>query len=965
MTEPRWMVKDRNFELDVVKYQTKLTPILKDQDPLKVDLGNLDIIKKKKAQKKNIVFQKAEVGNPSEDANSKSLSKSSSKSSMNSASTTTSNSNILPYNAKVVDYNQLQYSLIVNKNVNVEGTMEENWKSLKKNMNDLFCNNFEMKVKSLYSFDFSESQDKNYKIEKGRTRIDELEKGDDDTNAGTVGEIVKKLEVIKKEMLQKWDKGEKVATLKIIIQCAKILNDVSTPKFYCHKFLIISEFIDNFSKLVYERICKLAFGSKQQVDFSKITPEVGNQLAKDVCMNWIMKTCCIRELLPRIYIDISFLGMFKFIMTDAELEMKILNIAYMIRGISHPLIAFYASMYLTKIVLTLFPKTKKFLFILLQNLSKFEIDEKLMKKLNYEEMTVEELKKVLDPCVEWIVYCVCKNMGKKDFRALIKMYDESKNYSIFKGIIIHTLPKFIFDENIINYVFVCIDLYNNYESSFLCYLISQKILISDNPLDGKYIAIMWDKIKNCKNRELFIDCCSLLGEILIKFHNEDVQDKFFEEVFEIFKNTFSNSSASGESPQEIQKYFAKFEIFLYNILTKITNYNSILSGDNFLFLLQNFNPEMKLNICNTIFKQLINQKDKITDTYLAFSLLKIGKFIHDSIEIFSPPEKKKEVSDILIKFINKIDFGMDFENYLNFLSEARAAYCELEIVTELLVKCVQKTAIQTYKSVKGKHNKKTMRFCKVCVAYCQITIPSITSLKTQLKLQLTTAEIALMNNLISECDSICRGIITGIQREIFEFLDKLEADFIINFSKSLLGFLIMVPSNPDDPFQLIRGFINLFTSESTPKTLLFSRVKLSIFLSMAKFVTTQLQTRLPYHVFNVDSNDDIFTGDQNYIMEGNQIVETILTEILNEISEFDGKITPIDFDEFEFLINICGNCIEIFKYNFQKTSFAVSVTNKMFELIQKYIEGLSKNTAFGIKDKIQKYKKYFQKLQDS
>ena len=962
MEEPRWMVKDRNFELDVVKYQTKLNPIVKDQDPLKVDLGNLDIIKKKKAQKKNIVFQKVEVSHPLE-PNSKELSKSGSKNSINSATSASTTSTILPYNAKVVDYSQLQYSLIVNKNVNVEGTMEENWKSLKKNLNDLFCSNFEMKVKSLYSFDFSESQDKNYKIEKGRTRIEELE--GDDTNAGTVGEIVKKMEVIKKEMLQRWDKEEKVTTLKIIIQCAKILNDVSTPKFYCHKFLIISEFIDNFSKLVYERICKLAFGSKQKVDFSKITPEVGNQVAKDVCMNWIMKTCCIRELLPRIYIDISFLGMFKFIMTDEEIEMKILNISYMIRGISHPLIAFYASMYLTKIVLTLFPKTKRFLFILLQNLSKFEVDEALMKKLNYEGMTVEELKKVLDPCVEWIVYCVCKNMGPKDFKTLIKIYDESKNYSLFKGIIIHSLPKFIFNENIIQYIFVCFDLYNNYESSFLCYLISQKILISDNPLDGKYIAIMWDKIKNCKNKELFIDCCSLLGEILIKFHSEDVQDKFFEEVFEIFKNTFSNSSAQGESHQEIQKYFAKFEIFLYNILTKITNYNSILSGDNFLFLLQNFNPEMKLNICNTIFRQLINQKDKITDTYLAFSLLKIGKFIHDSIEIYSPPEKKKEVIDILTKFINKIDFGMDFENYLNFLSEARASYCELQEVIELLIKCVQKTAIQTYKSVKGKHNKKTMRFCKVCVAYCQITIPSLTSLKTQLKLQLTTAEIALMNNLISECDSICRGIITGIQREITEYLDKLEADFIINFSKSLLGFLIMVPSNPDDPFQLIRGFINLFTAETNNKTLLFSRVKLSIFLSMTKFVTTQLQTRLPYHVFNVDSNDEIFTGDQKYLMEGNQIVETILTEILNDISEFDGKITQYDFDEFEFLINTCGTCIEIFKYNFQRTTFAVNVTNKMFELIQKYIQGLSKNTAFGIKDKIMKYNKYFQKLQDS
>jgi hypothetical protein len=221
-----------------------------------------------------------------------------------------------------------------------------------------------------------------------------------------------------------------------------------------------------------------------------------------------------------------------------------------------------------------------------------------------------------------------------------------------------------------------------------------------------------------------------------------------------------------------------------------------------------------------------------------------------------------------------------------------------------------------------------------------------------------------MNNLISECDSICKFIITNIQKEI-ECLDKLEADFVINFSKSFLGFLIMVPSNPDDPFQLIRGFMNTLNLETIPKSLLVSRVKLSILLSMTKFVTTQLQNRLPYHVFNVDSNDEIFTGDPKYIEEGNQIVENILTEILNEISEFDGKITPFDFDNFEFLINVCGNCIEMFKYNFQKTNFAINVTNKMFELIKKYIENLGKNNAFGIKDKIEKYKKYFQNLVDS
>ena len=62
---------------------------------------------------------------------------------------------------------------------------------------------------------------------------------------------------------------------------------------------------------------------------------------------------------------------------------------------------------------------------------------------------------------------------------------------------------------------------------------------------------------------------------------------------------------------------------------------------------------MKLNICNTIFKQLTTQKDKITDTFLSFSLLKIGKFIHDSVEPSSPENEKKRVNDLLITFIRK------------------------------------------------------------------------------------------------------------------------------------------------------------------------------------------------------------------------------------------------------------------------------------------------------------------------
>ena len=103
------------------------------------------------------------------------------------------------------------------------------------------------------------------------------------------------------------------------------------------------------------------------------------------------------------------------------------------------------------------------------------------------------------------------------------------------------------------------------------------------------------------------------------------------------------------------------------------------------------------------------------------------------------------------------------------------------------------------------------------------------------------------------------------------------------------------------------------------------------------FITTQLHNRLPYFLEN----------------------------ILNGISEFDAKGTPIDFDDFEFLINIRGNYIEIMKYNFQKTNFVINVTNKMLELIQKYIGNLVKNNVYGINNKIEKYKKYCQILKDN
>ena len=97
-----------------------------------------------------------------------------------------------------------------------------------------------MEVKSVYTFSLDEEDlQKNYKIESWR--LEELE-NDKKNNFNIIssGEYVAKMEILKREMLQKWEVEDKVGALKIIIHCTKMLNDVFTPKFYTHKFLIIT-----------------------------------------------------------------------------------------------------------------------------------------------------------------------------------------------------------------------------------------------------------------------------------------------------------------------------------------------------------------------------------------------------------------------------------------------------------------------------------------------------------------------------------------------------------------------------------------------------------------------------------------------------------------------------------------------------------------------------------------------------
>lgn len=451
------------------------------------------------------------------------------------------------------------------------------------------------------------------------------------------------------------------------------------------------------------------------------------------------------------------------------------------------------------------------------------------------------------------------------------------------------------------------------------------------------------------DQDLFIEGSTLLAELVMKFHGEEIQDMFFEKVLNNFKILFISKSFD-------RKTFQKLELFLCSILKRMRNSSNILNIENFLIFIDNFQRDVKMNICLTILKQvLLEDTRSIDDTYLSYVLLKLVKYVHDciifnkklvmdnkqsnnsnneidKISSFESISIFKELENVVIVLLEKVDYGLDYESYFNFLCEVRNSIFEMQNVIDKIIKKVFNICINTYKIVKGKNSKKTLRFIKVCISFCQITIPSITCKFKKISLLIEAAELSLCNNLISETDSIVKSTISIINECLIEdtifnsktilnnsnsntSLDlkiKKNIEHLNNMIKKLLSLLVVIPDNPENAFQIIKGIINCMNS--LEKLTISSQIMviykdiflINIYSEIVKYLSTQLQIKLPYHVQNVDSNDEIFCGEDNYVEEGTNLLNIAISELLATVESL--KLKSGDIRKYNMKSNI-GNTL--------------------------------------------------------
>uniref|UniRef100_A0A8C3BME1 VPS35 endosomal protein-sorting factor-like n=1 Tax=Cairina moschata TaxID=8855 RepID=A0A8C3BME1_CAIMO len=644
---------------------------------------------------------------------------------------------------------------------------------------------------SIVSGSFSTTATGSAVSEKVRTRLEEL----DDLEEGSQKELLNltqqdymnRIEELNQSLKDAWSSDQKVKALKIVIQCSKLLSDTTVIQFYPSKFVLITDILDTFGKLVYERILSMCMDNRVSLS-DNFSPENVNDTAKETCLNWFFKIASIRELIPRFYVEAAILKCNKFL-SKTGISECLPRLTSMIRGIGDPLVAVFARAYLCRVLLT-------------------EMMERC-KKLGNNALLLNSVMSAFR--AEFIA---ARSM---DFICMIKECDESG------------FPKHLLFRSL-----------------------GLNLALADPPENDRLQILneAWKVITKLKNPQDYINCAEVWVEYTCRhFKKREVNTV----LADIIKHMTPDRAFEDAYPQ--------LQSIIQKVITYIYDFSLLFSVEKFLPFLDMFQKEnVRVEVCKCIMESFIkHQQESTKDPVILNALLHICKTMHDSVNALTLEDEKRMLAALINGFIKMVSFGRDFEQQLSFYVEARSMFCNLEPVLVQLI--------------------------HACVAFCFITIPSLSSIFTRLNLYLHSGQVALANQCLSQADAFFKAAVSLVPEvpKMISIDGKMRPSdaFLLEFLCNFFSTLLVVPDHPEQGVLfLVRGLLNVIQDYTWEDN---SDDKVRIYTNVLHLLSAMTQETYIYHVDKVDSNDTLYGGDSKFLAEINKLCETVIAQILDHL----------------------------------------------------------------------------------
>uniref|UniRef100_A0A670YIW2 VPS35 endosomal protein-sorting factor-like n=1 Tax=Pseudonaja textilis TaxID=8673 RepID=A0A670YIW2_PSETE len=295
---------------------------------------------------------------------------------------------------------------------------------------------------------------------------------------------------------------------------------------------------------------------------------------------------------------------------------------------------------------------------------------------------------------------------------------------------------------------------------------------------------------------------------------------------------------------------------------------------------------VRVEVCKCIMQAFIkHQQESTKDPVILNALLHVCKTMHDSVNALTLEDEKRTLASLINGFVRMVSFGRDFEQQLNFYVEARSMFCNLEPVLVQLIHSVNQLAMETRKVMKGNHSRKTAAFVRACVAFCFITIPSLTGIFTRLNLYLHSGQVALANQCLSQADAFFRAAISLVPEvpKMISIDGKLRPSeaYLLEFLCNFFSTLLIVPDHPEQGVLfLVRGLLNVIQDYTWEDN---SDDKVKIYTNVVHLLSAMGQETYLYHIDKVESNDTLYGGDTKFLAETSRLCETVISQILEHL----------------------------------------------------------------------------------
>ncbi|XP_029646027.1 VPS35 endosomal protein sorting factor-like [Octopus sinensis] len=725
--------------------------------------------------------------------------------------------------------------------------------------------------------------------DKVKNRLEQL----DDFEEGSVQEMldlsqqeyVKRIDELNMALINAWDQDQRVKSLKIAIQCSKLLSDTSVIQFYPSKFVLVTDILDTFGKLVYDRLKEKAMVTSpgtQPVTLSEnFSPSEVPDAAKEICYNWFYKIASIRELIPRFYVEVAILKCYNYLDTK-EHGNSLKRLASMIRGIGDPLVAAYARCYLCRVGATvafgyrehLLPCFDDFLFTYHQTQ-----EDGVQNVLARQKLETPKYLTLYSPALDWLLQCLAHEATSETLEQILKKTSDHCNSALLLNSIISAFqPSYI-----ANRASQFVEMIKNCEESgfpkhMLYRTLGACLILADPPANQRLSILndVWKSIMKLKHPRDYISCAEVWIEYVAKhFGKREI-------------NTVLSDISKHMSPDRAyEDYYPQLQSVVSKVLIHFHNFSVLFGLDKFLPFLDMFQREsVKVEACKSIMEAFIKyQTEPTDDPVIINTMMFLCKVAHDSVNALTLEDEKRLISNLIIGFLRKVTFGQDFEQQLSFFVEARATFSNLDPVLVALIHSVNQLAMSTHKIVKGKHTKKTAAFVKACAAYCFITIPSLRFTYSQLSLYLVSGQVALLNQCLGQADEFFKAIvllIPEIPRSLkIDNVVRQTEPLLVEFLSNFISTLLVVPDNPDaGVMYVLKGLLNVLKGYNTDAN---TDGKIVLYIRVLCMLSGSCQEDYLYHVSKVDSNDKLYGSDPIFIEEVRTICDSLITEILGHL----------------------------------------------------------------------------------